>query len=207
MYKVVNFFRATDQPNLSTLDTTLSGEDGISAPPSTPIEGLILPEEAEEGEREEGGEQEKDNEETEGGGDAGGEEGDEDEEEGGGDAGGEEGDEDEEEDEDEEGGEFISDTMSTYSMDGDFIRLGHRNTPLYEPFEAQFFCSSDLDNLIDRYRDIHELPEPHDVRFENMLSYLGWRLPSNEIVADSLKWALIMKIRASLENELMTKWG
>ncbi|RPB22447.1 hypothetical protein L211DRAFT_338924 [Terfezia boudieri ATCC MYA-4762] len=161
MFKVVNFFRGTDQlPSLPTLNITPSGEDGTSAPPPTPVEGAIS--RGEEGEAQEVVEEIM----------------------------------------------AVWDTASTYSVeDGDFIRLGQRNAPKNDPFEAQYFCSSDLDNLIDRYHDIHELPRPCDVRFVHMLNYLGWHMPLNELVADSLKWALIMKIRASLENELMTKWG
>ncbi|KAF8418991.1 hypothetical protein EV426DRAFT_577262 [Tirmania nivea] len=175
MYKMVKFFRGTDWLNLPALNTTPSGEDGTSAPPSTPVEGPILPEEKGKGEG--GGGQEK-----EGGEDEVGEE---------------------EEDE-----EVIWDTTSTYSMeDGDFIRLTHHNPPFYEPSGAQFFCRSDLESLINRYQDIHVLPDPYDERFEHMLNYLGWHMPSNELVADSLKWVLIMKIRASLENELMTELG
>ncbi|KAF8429896.1 hypothetical protein BGX38DRAFT_1334597 [Terfezia claveryi] len=149
MYKVVNFFRGTDQlHSLPTLNITPSGEDGTSAPPPNSVEGAIL--RGEEGEAKEEVEEDM----------------------------------------------AVWDTASTYSVeDGDF------------PLEAQFFCTSDLDNLIDCYHDIHELPRPCDVRFVHMLNYLGWHMPFNELVADSLKWGLIMKIRASVENELMTKWG
>ena len=79
-----------------------------------------------------------------------------------------------------------------------FIHLG-ASSPKFK--DSMFLSHNDLVGLLQIYPNVHELPSYS--LFHEMCIYLGWDCPSHRILRDSIKWALIMKIRGTIEKHLL----